>query len=516
MNLTLYRKYRPKNFEELVGQNHVKTTLQNELEMNKVSHAYLFTGPRGVGKTTAARIFAKAINCQNLEKTKNEPCNKCDHCNEINEAKALDIIEIDAASNRGIDDIRDLREKVKYTPTRFPYKVYIIDEAHMLTIEAFNALLKTLEEPPAHAIFILVTTEVHKLPQTIISRTQRFDFRKINLEDLVGRLAHISVAEKKEVPIEILQKIAQRSEGCARDAESLLGQLLSLAEKKVTVEQAELIVPRSDLDLILELVDQINKNQAASAISLINKLVEEGTDLQVFVEDLIETLRKMMLSKLNTNLEEFAIDFDQKTQKLISELVKNIKVEDIVIYIEKFLNVKRELKSAEIIQFPFELAIVTLCKDDLTTAPVVKIVATQEVKKVIAKPAEKSSSTTTKLKLTLEQVKEKWGEVLVCVKKYNNSLASVLSAGRPFEMEGDIVQVCFKHQFHQERIDDIKNKEMLEKALKEIFGEDIKVKTVIIKELSSEKVAEIEAELPQQTDPGLDNILQTFGGKIVE
>lgn len=520
MNLTLYRKYRPKSFAELVGQNHIKTTLQNELELSKISHAYLFTGPRGIGKTTMARIFAKAVNCQNLAKTKNEPCNKCEYCQEINNGRALDIIEIDAASNRGIDEIRDLREKVKYSPTRLKYKVYIIDEAHMLTIEAFNALLKTLEEPPAHAIFILVTTEVHKLPQTIISRCQRFDFKKINLEDLVTRLNHIASQEKKSVPKEILQKIAQRSEGCLRDAESLLGQILSLADKKVTAEQAELIVPRSDLDLMLGLIDYLVKKQSASAITLVNKLVEEGVDLQVFVNDLIEILRKLMLLKINAQLDEFAIDFDQKTSKKLEQLSQLVKISDLIEFIEKFISVKKDLKSAEIIQFPLELAIVIICQGDQTDSvipskPIIKSEAEKE-KNPRIKEVSKKETSSSRIKLTLEQIRDKWEEVLICLKKYNNSLASVLKVGSPFDIKDDTVQLCFKYKFHQERIEDVKNKQILEKVLKEIFGFDIKVQTVTVKDLPKEKVAEIEAELPKQVDPNLENILQTFGGKIIE
>jgi len=520
MNLTIYRKYRPIDFKEIVGQNHIKTTLQNELELSKVSHAYLFTGPRGTGKTTMARIFAKAINCQNLEKTKNEPCNKCDYCKDIKEGKELDIIEIDAASNRGIDEIRDLREKVKYSPTRLKYKVYIIDEAHMLTIEAFNALLKTLEEPPQHAIFILVTTEVHKLPATIISRTQRFDFKKINLDDIVQRLNFLTNQEKKSVPKEILLKIAQRSEGCLRDAESLLGQILSLSDKKVTAEQAELIVPKSDLGLIIELIDQLTRNQAGQAISLVNKLVEEGVDLQVFVNDLIEVLRKLMLIKINAELNEFAIDFDQKTETQINELVGSIKISYLINMIERFIATRRELKSAEIIQFPLELAIISLSQNNTEAASVpvnvpnqsqnIKTESNSDKKEVVEKKGG------LKIKLSIEQIKEKWEEILICLRKYNLALASALKAGSPYEIKNDTVQLCFKYKFHQERIQDVKNKETLEKVLNEIFGFKVKIQAVTIKDLPKEKVAEIEAELTGQVDTGLDSILQTFGGKIIE
>jgi len=228
--MNLYQKYRPSSFKGLVAQEHVKLTLQNALKKNMLTHAYLFCGPRGTGKTSTARLLAKAINCENLDPKSFEPCNKCDVCTQINNGSLVDLIEIDAASNRGVDEIRDLRESVKFAPSQSKNKVYIIDEVHMLTKEAFNALLKTLEEPPKNVYFILATTELHKIPDTIVSRCQRFGFRRINIEDISNHLAYICKEEKVKADQKALDKVSLRSEGCMRDALSLLDQLISYGE----------------------------------------------------------------------------------------------------------------------------------------------------------------------------------------------------------------------------------------------------------------------------------------------
>ena len=258
MSTTLYRKYRPATFSEVIGQKHVVRTLQNAIKSDRIGQAYLFAGPRGTGKTSVARIFARTINCADLvgeeraatkssirrsdakadQSNKNEPCLKCDSCKTILDGRALDIIEIDAASHTGVDNIRELRETVKLPPSALKYKVYIIDEVHMLSGGAFNALLKTLEEPPAHVIFILATTEVHKIPETILSRVQRFDFTRLTIEEIIKRLEEIAKLEKVKVDREALEIIATYSEGGMRNAESVLGQVIALEDKKITTSVA--------------------------------------------------------------------------------------------------------------------------------------------------------------------------------------------------------------------------------------------------------------------------------------
>ena len=379
--MTIYRKYRPQIFKDIIGQEHVKTTLENEIKQDKISHAYLFSGSRGIGKTTMARLLAKALNCQERKKGEAEPCNKCFICQEINHGHFIDLIEIDAASNRGIGEIRELRERVRFAPSSAKYKVFIIDEAHMLTIEAFNALLKTLEEPPKHIVFILATTEPHKLPETIISRCQRFDFKKIDPEEIAKRLGKIAKQEGVKIDKEVLQNISYHCQGSSRDAEGLLGQVLSLGEKKIGLEQLEIVLPRSDLKLVVELVDYLIKKETSASLMLINRLIEEGVDLEQFTGDLIEFLRKILIFKVGaqagsrtlqgaSTLRDYRsgyqnLDYqnlDKETNKKIQGFSQEMEIEKIIEIIELFIEKKNQLKWSEIPQLPLELAIIGLIK----------------------------------------------------------------------------------------------------------------------------------------------------------
>ncbi|TSC96354.1 MAG: DNA polymerase III subunit gamma/tau [Parcubacteria group bacterium Athens1014_10] len=360
MSTTLYRKYRPQKFSEIEGQEVIKTTLQNEIKAGKISHAYLFSGPRGIGKTTTARLMAKAINCENRKQGEYEPCNKCSSCLEIAGNRNLDLIEIDAASNRGINEIRELRDHARVAPTKSKYKVFVIDEAHQLTPEAFNALLKTLEEPPSHVIFILATTEIHKLPETIISRCQRFDFKKVNLKEIAEKLKVIAKKENIEIDHRVLEKIAGQSEGCIRDAETLLQQIFSLGDKKITYEEAEIFFPRSDINLIIDFVKNLISKKKEKTIFLINKLVEEGVDLKDFSSNLIEFLRKLMILKIDQEAKGIYYGLDKVKDEEIILLSKEIELKDLVRMINMFIQARRDLEYAEIPQLPLELAIIEI------------------------------------------------------------------------------------------------------------------------------------------------------------
>lgn len=294
--VSLYRKWRSQNFDEIVGQLHVTKTVKNAIEHERITHAYLFCGPRGTGKTSTARILAKALNCEKGPTP--EPCNRCETCMQISAGSALDVIEIDAASNRGINEIRELREKVKYAPTKGRYKVYIVDEVHMLTKEAFNALLKTLEEPPKHVIFVLATTEPHKLLPTILSRCQRFDFRRISINDTVNHLKDISKKENLNIEESVLNLIAGSSEGSLRDALSMLDQVISFCGKDIKLSDAEIVLGNLSEKIFLELADCVIKQDGGTILTLTRKLIEEGKDINQLIKEFIKYFRDLLVIKI--------------------------------------------------------------------------------------------------------------------------------------------------------------------------------------------------------------------------
>ena len=293
MYRALYRVWRPQRFDEIVGQQMITQTLKNAIMTHQTSHAYLFTGPRGTGKTSAAKIFAKAINCHHL--VDGEPCNECESCQAITKGQMNDVIEIDAASNNGVEEIRDIRDKAKYAPTQADYKVYIIDEVHMLSTGAFNALLKTLEEPPANVIFILATTEPHKIPLTIISRTQRFDFRRITAKDSYERMVYILQQKNVDYDEKALRVIAQAAEGWMRDALSILDQVISFGDNTVTIEDALMVTGSVTKKLLADYVEEVTSHVTKPALETMRQILQEGKDANRFIEDLISYTRDVLL-----------------------------------------------------------------------------------------------------------------------------------------------------------------------------------------------------------------------------
>ncbi|MDD2646986.1 MAG: DNA polymerase III subunit gamma/tau [Patescibacteria group bacterium] len=360
--MVIYRKYRPQNFSEVIGQEHVIRTLENEIKQERLAHAYLLTGPRGLGKTTLARLVAKAVNCENRKKGESEPCNKCSNCLELMQGKFFDLIEMDAASQTGVDNVREnIIAGTRVPPSRGKYKIFIIDEVHMLSTAAFNALLKTLEEPPSYIIFILATTEIHKVPDTIISRCQRFDLTKVDLDKIVERLAKIAKSEKVKIESEVLKIIAQRSEGSVRDAESLLSQIFTFDDQEITMEEASLVIPSTKLNLIVNFVKLLASKDKKEAIGLINKLLEEGVDLEQFTKDLIEFLRKVLLVKVGADQERILQYLDNEVQEKVRDFANKFEQNALILMIEQFISVQQELSYAKIPQLPLELAVIKIC-----------------------------------------------------------------------------------------------------------------------------------------------------------
>ena len=356
MHKALYRVYRPKNFSDVIGQEHIVRTLKNQIENNNVGHAYLFCGTRGTGKTSTAKIFSRAVNCTNLHN--DEPCNECENCREILEDKTMDVVEIDAASNNSVDDIRELRENVKYSPAKAKYKVYIIDEVHMLSQGAFNALLKTLEEPPSYVIFILATTEPHKIPATILSRCQRFDFKRVTVKDISSRMRYICEKEGIEADEKALNLIARNSQGALRDALSILDQCISFEGNKISYNDVIELLGSVNIEQLFDLAESIIKEDTRKSLQILNDFIIWGKDVRNLVNDLIDHFRNLMVCKISNDLDEI-ISLPEETIDLLKQQAETIDINNLI----RILNILSETQDGmKISSNPRVLMEVTMMK----------------------------------------------------------------------------------------------------------------------------------------------------------
>jgi DNA polymerase-3 subunit gamma/tau len=507
-----YRKWRPQSLTEFVGQEHVTRTLLNALASERVSHAYLFCGPRGTGKTTTARNLAKAINC--LTNGKGEPCNTCEMCRAITEGRALDVIEVDAASNRGIDEIRDLREKVNYAPNIARRKVYIIDEVHMLTKEASNALLKTLEEPPPHVIFILATTEAHKLLPTILSRCQRFDFHRYSLANMVSVLSRVCEGEGIHIDAEGLKLIARAATGSMRDALNLLQQANTYYGNEINLQQVQALLGISGDQRTRELVKHIINQDIAAGIATINNVNNDGLDLRQFHRELVEYLRLLLLVKTGSG--EF-IELTAEDIKELKDLAGRASLPQILKAVKQFGQLELGLDNYSTL--PLELALVDCTLPDtavreepirqvepepvsqkpaprpVQSPPRQKTTPPEEKKSPITeppvtgkvdtkKPAPATAASAAAGPLSaggaIEQLQSQWSKI---IKEAPDGMsktpaAALLRSARPLSIEDDTIVVSFKYSYHKEKMDNLDNQKTADKIVSSFLGRPCKVRCI--------------------------------------
>lgn len=481
-----YLKYRPKALDDLVGQDVVKKNLLSAFQNNRLSHAYLFVGPRGTGKTSTARILAKMVNCSKEGKA---PCNECSNCLSITDGSNLDLIEIDAASNRGIEDIRSLRDKIKLAPTAAKKKVYIIDEVHMLTPEAFNALLKTLEEPPAHALFILATTEGSKIPQTILSRVQRLDFKLASQEELSQVLEKIIKIEKIDISEEALQILKAAAQGSFRDAIKILDQVSGISDK-VTASEITTILHGSDIEQVLSLLENLTKHDVKSSILLISNLERSGIDFKIFTGAVMEIMRALILIKNDLGLPLVQPRYGSEQYSNLVTLADRFTVSDLSESLDILQKSYEKLKTTSIPSLPLELAVIEICGEassemrDNGKLKAIELADGSSKPSTIQQPQSNDD---------IQKLKEKWTYVCETIRPYNFSLEALLRSINITECSETAVIVEVPYSFHQRILEAPKNRELLESILSDILGRMIKVSTVLgNRPAKAEDVANIE------------------------
>jgi DNA polymerase-3 subunit gamma/tau len=562
-------KWRPQVFADMVGQEHITRSLQNAMKAERVAHAYIFAGPRGVGKTTTARIFAKALNCRNLKD--GEPCNACDMCVEVNQGSAMDVIEIDSASFNGVDDIRSLQEQVGTYPAKGKYKIYIFDEAHRITKQAFDAFLKTLEEPPAHVIFILASTEIHQFPATVQSRCQRFEFRAMGMDTLIKQLRRITDAEKIEIEDKGLYQIARSAGGSMRDSQRTLDQVVAFSGKKVTLEDIRVALGTIEEDVYLNLIEAAVNQDAPAALTVIKAIIESGKDLEHFYGGLLETFRHLAVAKaypaaaaqfISLSAEDTEKIVKYSTQMDEAQILSSLRLlieqewalrhsanpqivlETLVIelsHLKQLTSVGDLLKQAEsgstpvinnpklIVSAPRPTIPVSTPTPAPSYTPTPKPIAATEGEAVLAvdeieDPTEADGSP------EIAKLKSQWQELLEKVGAKNASLKAVLADTRPKTLDGGTLVLLCKGPFHYEKLSVSENKVLVESFIEELVGRKINLIPVLpegaVKNASSEKPAvrapkplsspKMDVKEMEKEEPVVAAAMKLFGAKVVE
>ncbi len=544
--MVFYRKYRPQKFSDLVGQKQIVESLLSQLAAGKVSHGYLFCGPRGTGKTSTARILAKAVNCEvygsqltahSKQTTNNkqldaanrfgEPCNKCQSCISITDGSSLDVIEIDAASNRGIDEIRDLREKVKLSPVSSRFKVYIIDEAHMLTMEAFNAFLKTLEEPPGHVIFIMCTTAPAKLPATIISRLSRFNFSRATGADLVEALGNIAKKENLKIEKVALLAIAKIADGSFRDAASILDQLVA-GKKSIKEDDVLEITMFSSWNQVADFVDMISKKDLKKAVDFVEKIFEAGGDVSILTKEAILFLEKLLLVKIGSSPEAFDESDDQiATMEKLAQSFEFIALQNLM---KLLLVAEGEIKVYPLPQIPLVLAICKYCGEPTKVNSSQLIIDSLEVeqsnkphdlqkKEKLGRfevsvlkdyPAHVTKNIVGNAKAvkSLERIENKWGDFLARIKPINAHLVALLRSSRPIEFDGTNLTIEVFFRFHKEKLEEPKIRDLLSEQLEETMGAPVRINLILAQRQAGAPKAVVASDVAEVGGDELSKIAQ--------
>ncbi len=527
-----YTKYRPQKFSDVCRPNDAADALAKQILSGKTSHAYLFVGPRGTGKTTLARILAKALNCTSVT-AKGDPCCKCSSCVAIKEGSFVDMIEIDAASNRGIDDIRELKDKIKLAPTMGKNKTYIIDEVHMLTTEAFNALLKTLEEPPKKTVFILCTTEIHKVPDTIKSRCQVFRFKRATMPQLIEKLKEIAQSEKVKISDRDMEKIALASLGGFRDAETLLQQV---AEGELSVDS---LVGMGSKEIYIEITDLLLDGDTAGAIRMISKVYEEGLDLYVWVGEYLRYLRELLF--LKSGIKEEVNGATTEILEKMETQAARASASWIINAVSSIIDEHKNIRTSFIPQLPVEIAVAKIggvegptyegdgvaepknspqnTGKKMTKNDNIEEEEDDTVEEELPKKAKERIANDIPC-ISLEGLEEKWKEFIKKSRELNHSLTALLKSGKPVNVDGKFVILEVFYPFHKERLESPQNRKLVEKLMSEIYNADLSIKCILSKE-KPKKLRSVESGnltdlniAPADVVFNKDSVIEAFDGSL--